>query len=383
MLCFLLSFLSFLIVLSKSLTGKPIGFWESLSSSLSSQHRKSEVAFSFSEVPPTMSVNKDNLVPKVGSGEEACKFSPLDLPDLALDCVLEKLSPADLCNMASVCPSLRERCRSDYLWEKHIERKWGKVIGASAYRQWRWYVASRNREKIFHRRNQKGIFASLQSFSPFQWIKTKSGNGRQSGRSVLPDDSFMALYLSLENGKFWFPAQVYNRENGHAGFMLSCYDAQLCYDSRTDTFQARYLPHARWSMEENIHWDRLRMPPIDISSHVLYTSDRLDDLKPGDHIEIQWRRNKDYPYGWWYGVVGHLESCQGHVNHCHCHFSDMVVLEFKQYALGCRWRQAVIDRKHHREEGDEVDGFYGGIRKLYGEEEIRMWTSLWPDKLVE
>lgn len=29
-------------------------------------------------------------------------------------------------------------------------------------------------------------------------------------------------------------------QNGHVGFMLSCYDAQLCYDSRTDTFQARY-----------------------------------------------------------------------------------------------------------------------------------------------
>ena len=29
-------------------------------------------------------------------------------------------------------------------------------------------------------------------------------------------------------------------QNGHVGFMLSCYDAQLCYDSSTDTFEARY-----------------------------------------------------------------------------------------------------------------------------------------------
>ncbi|KAK4272437.1 hypothetical protein QN277_020997 [Acacia crassicarpa] len=330
-----------------------------------------------------MSMKKNNLVLKVASEEEECKFSLLDLPDLALDCVLENLSPTDLCNMAAVCPSLRDRCRSDYLWGKHIERKWGKVIGASAYRQWRWQVASRNTEKIFHRGNQKGIFASLQSFSPFQWIKTISGNGRQSSRSLLPDDSFMALYLSLENGKFWFPAQVYNRENGHAGFLLSCYDAQLCYDSRTDTFQARYLPYERWSMEENIHWDRLRMPPIDISSHVLHTSDSLEDLKPGDHIEIQWRKNKHYPYGWWYGVIGHLESCRGHGNHCQCQYSDMVVVEFRQYAVGCRWRQTVVNRKQHREEGDEMDGFYGGIRKLFSEEEIRRWTILWPTKLVQ
>lgn len=30
-------------------------------------------------------------------------------------------------------------------------------------------------------------------------------------------------------------------QNGHVGFMLSCYDAKLCYDPRTDTFQARWL----------------------------------------------------------------------------------------------------------------------------------------------
>lgn len=31
-------------------------------------------------------------------------------------------------------------------------------------------------------------------------------------------------------------------QNGNIGFMLSCYDAQLCYDAQTDTFQARYIP---------------------------------------------------------------------------------------------------------------------------------------------
>ena len=50
-------------------------------------------------------------------------------------------------------------------------------------------------------------------------------------------------------------------------------------------------------MEEKLQWDRLRMRPIDVSSHVLHISDCLDDLKPGDHIEIQWRKTKDYPYG--------------------------------------------------------------------------------------
>lgn len=29
------------------------------------------------------------------------------------------------------------------------------------------------------------------------------------------------------------------QQNGHVGFMLSCYDAELSYDPQTDTFQAR------------------------------------------------------------------------------------------------------------------------------------------------
>ena len=63
--------------------------------------------------------------------------------------------------------------------------------------------------------------------------------------------------------------------------------------------------------------------------------------------------------------------------------TDMVVLEFKQYAEACRWRQTVIDRKQHREEGDEMDGFYEGIRKIFSEEEIRIWRILLPTKLVQ
>ncbi|KAG5043245.1 hypothetical protein JHK87_007160 [Glycine soja] len=398
MLYFLISFVSFLI-LSKSFTRRPfssgergikpgsIGFWGSLSSWLVSRLKKGSTTgttpFSFFQFSLGMSLKKNSLVSKVENEEEEGNVSLLDLPDLPLECILEHLSPAELCRVATVCTSLRDRCRSDHLWKKHMERKWGKVFGDAAYRQWKWHVASKNREKISsNQHNQKGIFAFLRGgFLPFIWIKAKSEKGTESSSS-LPEDSIAALYLSLESGKFWFPAQVYNRENGHAGFMLSCYDAQLCYDSRSDTFLARYSPHGRWTTEENIQWDRLRVPPIATSPHALHISDCLDDLRPGDHIEIQWRRNKEFPYGWWYGVIGHLEQCQGHGNHCHCHYNDIVILEFTQYTAGSRWRQTVINRKHHIEKGNEIDGFYGGIRKLHSKEEIARWKNLWPTKIV-
>lgn len=195
----------------------------------------------------------------------------------------------------------------------------------------------------------------------------------------------MAWYWALDSGDFWFPVQVYNREHGHVGFMLSCYDAEVSYNRQNNSFHARYPPHGPCTSiyEEGIQWERIRAPPIDTSAHKLHVSDCLDTLCPGDHIEVQWRRNRQFPYGWWYGVVGHSDICDGHSHHCHCHLDDTVWLEFNQYTSGSRWRRAPINRKHHHEAGGEVEGFYGGIRKLITEEEILAWKKLWPKESLE
>ena len=225
MLYFLISFVSFLI-LSKSFTSKPlssresgtkigsIGFWGSLSSWLVSSLRKGSTSTpcSFFRFSLLMSFKNNSLVSKEENEEEEGKVSLLDLPDLPLECILGHLSPAELCSVATVCTYLRDTSRSDHLWKKHMERKWGKVFGDAACRQWKCHVASKTREKISNQQNQKGIFAFLHGdFRPLVWIKAKSEKGTQSSSSF-PEDSVMALYLSLESGKFWFPAQVYNRE---------------------------------------------------------------------------------------------------------------------------------------------------------------------------
>lgn len=64
-------------------------------------------------------------------------------------------------------------------------------------------------------------------------------------------------------------------------------------------------------------------------------------------------------------------------------FAETVWLEFNQYTLGSRWRRAAINRKSHREEGNEAEGFYGGIRKLKTKEEINIWKKLWPTETLE
>ncbi|KAB1227513.1 hypothetical protein CJ030_MR1G027452 [Morella rubra] len=316
--------------------------------------------------------------------EETGEMSVLDLPELTLECILERLPPGALCSTAAVCSSLRERCLSDHLWEKHMKQKWGKIIGPAAYREWQWYIASKMDCNNLNQGKQKGLTRLLALSWPFSWFRSKIDDNSNQ-RSSLPVDSIMAWYLALETGRFCFPAQVYNRENGHVGFMLSCYDAELSYDSRTNTFQARYPPHGKRAVatENGVPWERLRAPPVDTSAHDLHVSDCLNELQPGDHVEIQWRRNKEFPYGWWYGVVGHLETCDGNENYCRCCNSDTVVLEFNQYTPGSRWRCANINRKDHREEGNEADGFYGGIRKLKNKDEISTWKRLWPTEVLE
>jgi hypothetical protein len=118
-----------------------------------------------------------------------------------------------------------------------------------------------------------------------------------------------------------------------------------------------------------VQWSRIRAPPVGTPAHELHASECLEALRPGDHFEIQWRKNKDFPYGttvpvpgspacsaglgercrggttillallvqvlpepdlircllrcvaagWWYGVVGHQAPCNPNEHLCRCH----------------------------------------------------------------
>jgi hypothetical protein len=169
-----------------------------------------------------MSFVKRTFVSKVENVEEEEEDTPsqdlsvLDLPDLVLECILEKLPPDSLCQMAGVCHSLREKCVSDHLWERHMKQKWGRVIGPVAYREWKWYVASKRSIGSLRRGKQSSLIKFMSLRWPFSWMRmTVDGvynNSVKKQSSYLPPDSFMTWYLALENGNFWFPAQVYNRE---------------------------------------------------------------------------------------------------------------------------------------------------------------------------
>lgn len=142
--------------------------------------------------------------------DEKQEITLLDLPDLDLECILEKLSPAGLCSMAGVCKTLREKCKSDHLWKKHMNQKWGRLIGDAVYTEWQCKIDSRV------------IGDSAMQKSPFQWFsrfldnlfpnRSKMEEGDSKSRSSKHENSIMSCYMALETGKIWFPAQVYNRE---------------------------------------------------------------------------------------------------------------------------------------------------------------------------
>lgn len=213
-----------LIFLSESFTQKTLQLCEGVlklvsiwfcgefSRFLLSWFRKSRLSLGFLQIPMSLVLKKMTFCStRVENVEEKERISLVDLPELTLECIFERLSPVGLCSMAGVCFSLREKCTSDHLWEKHLKQKWGKVIGDAAYQQWQCHVASRNGPSLCDHTKKKGLFEALLNARPFSWIIPKLEKSCKV-RTILPVDSIMGWYLSLESGKFWFPAQVYNRE---------------------------------------------------------------------------------------------------------------------------------------------------------------------------
>lgn len=172
-------------------------------------------------MPLMPSFKRKRPAAKVESTDMTGEPSVLDLPELAIDCILAKLPPAELRNMAAVSRSMRERCRSDHLWESHMSNKWGSVLGTAARDEWRAYLSSStaagggasgycgSAASGKHRR----WLAALSCVCPVvSWMRPRAEGGAGMSAGPVLDDSIMSCYLHMESGKFWFPAQVYNRE---------------------------------------------------------------------------------------------------------------------------------------------------------------------------
>ncbi|BAT96282.1 hypothetical protein VIGAN_08319700 [Vigna angularis var. angularis] len=261
------------------------------------------------------------------------------------------------------------KCQSDEFWENHIKQKWGRVIGDAVYKEWKRHVAIA-KDGVLLKNQHTNQTASMGSFSGV-WPNLFLASYLEDFKvlNVQKSNNFMmSLYFSLENGSFWFPAQVYK------GLMI--HNVLVSYDSQSNTFQARYQNGGWRCLGKNIEWDMVRAPSVDTPPYVVHLSHCLDTLKPEDHIEIQWRPNTQSPYDWWYAVIGHLDSCNK--NCCQCEYNDTLIVEFRQYPEISNMRRIKLCRKTNEEEGHRIGGYYGGIRKLQNHNEIETWKKLFP-----
>ncbi|KAI4353076.1 hypothetical protein L6164_002051 [Bauhinia variegata] len=247
--------------------------------------------------------------------QQGSNISLLDLPESAMVSILSHLLPIDLCIMSQVCTSLRARCRSGNLWARLIKQKWGRVIGEVAYKEWQNHLTKPKKEKLLNQHIQNGSLGSIGGVWPnicFGSFLEDFGYLSCSRKN----NSMMFMYSSLESGKFWFPAQIYR------GFMLV--NALLSYDSKTDKFRARHQYRGWQFLGKSFTWDTVRLPPVETPPYVLHVSDCVDELKPGDHIEIQCRVNREMPYGTFElskllfhkGKLSHASSLVKLKNHC-------------------------------------------------------------------
>ncbi len=147
------------------------------------------------------------------------RISVLDLPELALECILTRLPATSLAHMAGVCQELRKRCCSDHLWQHLFQQKWSRIAGPSAFREWQQHLKSQAEEMAGAAAADRSAAARffwgwpLSCLWPFSWLQHLQHGQQQPATTRLPPpDSLMAWYWALESGTFWFPAQVYNRE---------------------------------------------------------------------------------------------------------------------------------------------------------------------------
>jgi len=143
--------------------------------------------------------------------EPGGNVSLFNLQEPVLDCILKLLSPMGLIRMPEVCTFFRDRCGSDPLWEVHMKKKWGGVIGDVAYKEWQRHI-TKAKEKGINQSNQhniqNGSVGSFRGNWPMLYLRSYLEDCRHLNSSLV-NSFMMTLYFSLENGNFWFPAQTF------------------------------------------------------------------------------------------------------------------------------------------------------------------------------
>jgi len=91
----------------------------------------------------------NHSIPKL-ENQRDCKVSLLDLPSKVVYYILRRLSPQDWVWVAQLCTRLRDISRSNYLWEKHVEQKWSRLVGNDAYHELEYHTTKYKKLLVDH-----------------------------------------------------------------------------------------------------------------------------------------------------------------------------------------------------------------------------------------
>jgi len=100
----------------------------------------------------------------------------------------------------------------------------------------------------------------------------------------------------------------------------------------------------------------------------------ISGLEEGQDVEVQWKMQKESPFGWWFG---HLESLHNEPNGLRA----SATITFRHFPETSRWYRMNIRIGGPEEHQNELGGYTGGLRPVSNEEAGR-WKVFFPKELI-
>jgi len=193
------------------------------------------------------------------------------------------------------------------------------------------------------------------------------------------------LYIDALLGRTGCTLEVFHRHK-KLGFAMSAMPARVSYDACRNCYVARYFsasevpPETIPASEEH----RLRFCPEAARPSLLQPKGLpstwskaagelcdtypnkvlagIDGLRAGSSIELQWKMQRDSPFGWWYGHLEQLEPIGGGL--------AKAVVTFRHFSPSSQWYRMPLVFGDDQMRECEFGGFTGGMRPLSAAESL-------------
>lgn len=204
------------------------------------------------------------------------------------------------------------------------------------------------------------------------------------------------IYKLTVEGQCACLLEVLHRQK-HKAFALCAQPAWVRWDAKVACYMAKYVSAQPTEPERILveeAW-RLRFCPVEVrgelrpgkmptqaeqtgdSTRILPYPYRVltsvdDNLRVGSGVEVQFKMQKDSPFGWWYGRLDSLHESEETGQRL---FSATIA--FDQFPEDSCWSQMNVEFGDGRLRSNDLGGFVGGIRPCT-EQEQKTWESLFP-----